>query len=95
MVAIDTLEGVIDGNLWYHYDVSADVLYLCRQSERETETVGEETDDGFILHRPEGSDRVVGITVVSWWKRFGTGVFPDSIAEIHRRIEPLAINLAA
>lgn len=95
MVALETLEGVIDGTLWYHYDVGSDVLYLRLVSERDTATVGEETDDGFILLRDEQTDRVVGMTIVSWWKRFGQGELPDSITQIQRRIEPLAHRLAA
>ncbi|MEX0774277.1 MAG: hypothetical protein WD042_01045 [Phycisphaeraceae bacterium] len=95
MVAIDTLEGVINQTLWYHYDVGSDVLYLRLLSERDTDTVGEETEDGFILLRDEATDRPVGLTVVSWWKRFGEGGLPDSISQIQSRIEPWAKKLAA
>ena len=95
MVAIDTLEGVIDGRLWYHYDVGSDVLYVRLLSDRATVAVGEETEDGFILLRDETTDRAIGVTVVSWWKRFGEGTLPDSISEISRRIEPLTRRLAA
>ena len=44
---------------------------------------------------PSDSDQPVGLTVVSWWKRFGQGALPDSISEIQRRIEPLARKVAA
>jgi hypothetical protein len=95
MVAIETLEGIIDGTLWYHYDVASDVLYLRLLSERNTAAVGEETDEGFILLRDDSTDRPIGLTVVSWWKRFGDGDLPDSISTIQSRIEPWARKLAA
>ncbi len=95
MVAIDTLEGTINGTLWYHYDVSSDVLYLRLKSHQDRDTLGEETDDGFILLRDAESQAPVGITVVNWWERFGAGPLPDSITEIQKRIEPWAEKLAA
>ncbi|MBI4582218.1 MAG: hypothetical protein HY718_21155 [Planctomycetes bacterium] len=95
MVAIDTLEGTIDGTLWYHYDVASDVLYLRLRSHQDRDAVGEETDDGFILLRDAETQDPVGLTVVSWWERFGSGPLPDSIGEIHKWIEPWAEKLAA
>jgi hypothetical protein len=95
MVTVDTLEGIINGAISYHYDVFADVLYLRLLADMETPSIGEETDDGDILLRDEKTDRPIGLTVVSWWKRFGQGSLPDSIAEIQRRIEPLAKKVAA
>jgi len=95
MVTTDTLEGIIDSALSYHYDATNDVLYLRLLSHRDTSAIGEETDDGFILLRDESTDQPVALTVVNWWKRFGHGPLPDSLAEIHRRIEPLAQKLAA
>lgn len=95
MVAIDTLEGLINHSLWYHYDVTDDVLYLRLNARRDAEAVGEETDDGFILLRDAETDEAIGLTVVNWWRRFGHGTLPDSISEIHRLIEPLASKVAA
>ena len=95
MVAIDTLEGTIDGILWYHYDVTSDVLYLRLTSHRDREAVGEETDSGFILLRDAETDEPVGLTVVNWWERFGGGPLPDSISEIQMHIEPWAKRIAA
>ena len=46
MVTTDTVEGVVDGSLWFHYDLTNDVLYLQLLSTRGQETFGEETDDG-------------------------------------------------
>ena len=95
MVVTDTLEGVVDGALWFHYDLTNDVLYVREASQRDASCVGEETSDGLILLRDPRSDRAVGLTVVNWWKRFGQGQIPDSILELQRLIEPWARRVAA
>jgi hypothetical protein len=95
MVTTDTLEGVIDGTLRYHYDVQADVLYLKLVSAEETETYADTTDDGDLLLLDEKSDKPVGLTIISWWKRFGQGTLPDSLREIQQHIEPLGGQIAA
>ncbi len=95
MVTVDTIEGTIDGTLWCHYDIANDVLYLRLLAERETPTFAEETDDGLLLDRRQDNRVVVGLTVVSWWKRFGTGKLPDSIRALAQAIEPWAKKLAA
>ncbi len=95
MVKVDTIEGTVDGVLWCHYDISGDVLYLRRVEDRQAPAYSEETEDGLLLVRRQDNDQVVGITVVSWWKRFGGGQLPDSIHELERAIEPWARKLAA
>lgn len=95
MVTLDTLEGIVNGVLWYHYDVGNDVLYLRLNSCRNTNAVGEETDDGLILLRDAQTDAPIGLTVVNWWQRFGRGPLPDSIGELQRQIEPWAGKIAA
>ena len=95
MGTVDTLEGVLDQVLWYHYDVGNDVLYLRLVSKRMADAYGEETDDGFILLKEVQTHAPIGLTIVSWWKRFGQGAFPDSLSEIQRHIEPWARKLAA
>lgn len=60
-----------------------------------TPTLGEETPDGFVLLRREDDDRAVGLTIVNWWKRFGSGDLPDSLEELGRLIEPLGRRVAA
>ncbi len=95
MAVIETLEGVVAGMMWYHYDVTNDVLYLRLTARRGADAVGEETDDGFILLRDAATDEPVGLTVVGWWRRFGSGDLPDSLREIHGRIEPWLTKLAA
>ena len=104
MATTETIEGMI-GSLWYHYDARNDVLYLRRgvpplpptpptpHSTPATETYGEESDDGLIIHRAESDDAIVAITVVSWWERFGKGLLPDSLQEIAGRVESTARTL--
>jgi hypothetical protein len=95
MVTVDTIEGTVDGVLWCHYDLTNDVLYLRLAAERDTPTFAEETDDGFLLTRSQATRKVVGMTVVNWWKRFGTGRVPDSIRQLAKAIEPWAKRVAA
>lgn len=95
MVVTDTIEGVVDGMLWFHYDLTDDVLYVRLAARRDAVTVGEETPEGYILLRDAETDEPVGMTVVYWWKRFGTGHFPDSLSVIQHLIEPWARRFAA
>ena len=95
MVKTDTIEGIVNDELRFHYDISADVLYLRLVADENRASYGDLTDDGDILLRDQTTDRPIGLTVVSWWKRFGHGLFPDSISEIQRHIEPLARKIAA
>jgi len=95
MVVTDTIEGTIDNALWYHVDLQNDVLYLRLASERNTPTTAEETVDGLLLLRREGDNRPVGLAVVKWWRRFGTGDMPDSSRAVERQIEPWAAKVAA
>ena len=95
MVITDTIEGVVDGTVWFHYDLTNDVLYLRLASRREAGAIGEETADGFVLLRDEQTNEAIGLTVVNWWKRFGEGRRPDSITGLQRLIEPWARRVAA
>jgi hypothetical protein len=94
MVKTDALEGVVDELSRFHYDLFTDVLYIRLLSSDGLAAMGELTDEGDILLREQATARAVGLTVVSWWKRFGTGSLPDSTREISRQIEPLAKRLA-
>lgn len=94
-IITDTLEGVIDGMLWYHYDLPSDVLYLRYAADRDAPTYGEETSDGLLLLKRQNDDQPVGLTVVNWWKRFGSGALPDSIRRLESQIEPWAARVAA
>ncbi len=95
---MDTIEGV-DNSVWYHYDLSNDVLYLRLASKRNQEAFGEETPDGFILLRADDG-AVVGMTVVDYWKRFGSGALRETPlrsleASITARVQSLEYRLAA
>ena len=95
MVTTDTIEGTINGTIAYHYDVFADVLYLSLVEDMNTPAIGDETDDGLIERREESTGRLVGVTIVSWWKRYGNGTLPDSISALHSLIAPWATKVAA
>jgi hypothetical protein len=95
MVSVDTLEGIIDNILWFHYDVGNDVLYLRQSEHRQTDVVGEETPDGFLLMRSLDTNQIVGLEIVNWWKRYGKGPLPDSLAQVAKMIEPWRGRVAA
>ena len=95
MVTVDAIEGTAGDILWYHYDLSSDVLYLRLAKHRDTPTVAEETDEGFLLLRTQDTGEDVGLTVVNWWKRFGEGEIPDSIRALELAIEPWTKRFAA
>ena len=95
MVKTDALEGIINDRYRFHYDLFADVLYVKLLSAEQATTYGDLTDEGDILLRDDKTDEPVGLTVVSWWKRFGDGELPDSIERIQHRIEPWAKRLEA
>jgi hypothetical protein len=90
VVKTDTIEGIVDDRFRFHFDLLSYVLYIRLLSAVDTPSVSELTDEGDILLRDDKTDAVVGLTVVSWWKRFGHGELPDSIAEIQKHVEPLA-----
>ena len=95
MVTLETLEGVLNGEWRYHYDVTADVLYLRLVSAEGVETVGDLNDDDDIVLHSVATDAAVGITVIGWWRRFGGSTsLPDSLTDIERRIAPFAMRLA-
>ena len=95
MVIAGNLEGIVNGCISFHYDLSADVLYLRLIDSADTPTIGEDTPDDLVLFRHEETDDVVGLDVISWWKRFGDGASLDSLREITRRIELMAERLLA
>lgn len=94
MVTTDSLDGTIISTISYHYDIADDVLYLRLVSDRDTQALGEETDDGRIELRAEQTGDLIGITIVRWWKRLGTGPLPDSLRQIERHLEPWARELS-
>jgi len=94
-VITDAIEGVIEGRVWFHYDLASDVLYLRLPDARQAPAVGEERADGTILLRAEDDDRPIGLTVVNWWQRFGEGDLPDSLHALTQHIAPWHKRLAA
>jgi len=95
MVITDTVAGVIDRWLCFHYDLRDDVLYLRSAAHPETSSFGEETADGLILLRNADTDEPLGLTEVSWLKRSGRPGVPDSIGDLSRAIEADAKQLAS
>ena len=73
--------GTVDGAIRFHWDVECDVLYLRLLSRAEAECYGDETDDRFVLLRALDDDAVVGMTIVSYWRRFGVGEPPEASDE--------------
>lgn len=99
MTSFDTIEGVVEETCWFHYDVSNDALYLQllseRRKRRRTPAYGEETPDGLIEFRTD-SGRLIGLTIVNWWKRFGSGTLVDNpLCSLQPQVEALARRLAA
>ncbi|MBI2301946.1 MAG: hypothetical protein HYU66_23840 [Armatimonadetes bacterium] len=67
---MNTIEGIYNGVLRYHYDVSGDVLYLRLLGTVEDEVYGDDEDErGRIPIRSVDTDRLVGFTVWSFWRR--------------------------
>lgn len=95
MVKVDAIEGIVGGNLWFHYDMGNDVLYIRLSNARGGEVVGEETPEGLFMMRDSRTDKPVGLEIVNWWKRFGSGTLPDSIHKVASLIEPWTARLAA
>jgi hypothetical protein len=69
---IETIKGIVDGNIDYHYDVASDVLYLCLVEALGRESYSEDLPDVTLVRDME-TDEVVGLTIISFWKRFGHG----------------------
>lgn len=89
-VVTDTLEGIVGNEVWYHYDLLDDVLYMRRSEDRNESTLVEETQDGLLLLTRKKDGKPVGITSVNWWKKLGHGAPPDSIRMIEATIEAWA-----
>ncbi|MBX3383027.1 MAG: hypothetical protein KF864_05915 [Phycisphaeraceae bacterium] len=98
MAVTDAIEGTIGSGpraLWFHYDITSDVLYLRLAADRTGDTLAEETDQGFLLLRRATDYMPVGLTVTNWWKRFASGTVPDLLSEIGRLIERWAARVLA
>lgn len=90
-LTVEGLDGFIGEDIKYHYDVHNDVMYLRLADKLKVESYGEETDDGLILLRALVGDEVVGITVIAYWTRFGTGRIEDApISHVAENAQDLA-----
>src|ERR1041385_1089768 len=70
-VEIDTLQGVLDDRVWFHLDLTNDVLYLRSQTTRNARVFGEDTPEGFTVPRTNNGE-FTGMTVVNYWRQFGS-----------------------
>ena len=94
MVTTNTIEGIINATLWFHYDVHNDVLHLQFVSTRGQETFGEETSDGLLLFRTD-DEHIAGMTIVDYWKRFGSGDIETlTLSLIQQQVEKAADRLS-
>lgn len=93
MVVAEFLEGAVDDAVSFHYDMVRDVLYLRLLDHKESPAIGEDTSDDLTLFRHEETDEVIGLDVISWWKRFGEGKDLESLREVEDRIEAMAHRL--
>ncbi|MBI5832882.1 MAG: hypothetical protein HZB16_11330 [Armatimonadetes bacterium] len=83
------------GALFYHYDVRNDVLYLRLLAHRDDEVYGEEDASGSHVMRLLDDDQVVGLTVVGYWRQYGTGGDPLSQPDWQQAVERSVAGLGA
>jgi hypothetical protein len=94
-MAIDTIEGVWQDSLSYHYDRFADVLYVERVDAADEEAYGQEEEPGCHMMRSLADDRLVGLTVVGYWRRYGGVSLTDlRAADLERKLEAYVGELA-
>ena len=60
--------------------MEGDVLYLQLLAKRGQEMFGEDTENGLYLMRTADGE-ACGLTIVSWWKRFGKGKVESATLE--------------
>jgi hypothetical protein len=88
VIEIDTLQGILGDSIWFHFDLSNDVLYLRDKATRKDPAFGEENSEGFtVLHTNNGE--FAGMTIVNYWRRFGSGDLRR--ASIHTVKERVAV----
>lgn len=89
-VEVDTLQGVLDGNIWFHLDLSNDVLYLRDQATRNVALIGEESPEGYTVLRTQDG-HLAGMTIVNYWRRFGsTAIDFATIQAVKERVSAMA-----
>ncbi|MBK8395047.1 MAG: hypothetical protein IPL26_07340 [Leptospiraceae bacterium] len=93
MVITDTIEGIINNLIWFHYDLLNDVLYIRKKDFLKKDTFSEQRNDGILVITASDSETPVGYTVVNWWKKSEKKEIPDSLKEITSLIESYTIRL--
>ena len=87
-MAVDTIEGVWQDSLRYHYDVTGDVLYLRLISRLEDEVYAEEDENGVFVLRSLGDDSIVGMKIVGYWRQYGAeGSTLGELADWQQRLD--------
>src|SRR5690349_5473812 len=91
-IEIDTLQGVLDGHIWFHLDMTNDVLYLRSKTTRNIPVFGEETPEGFTVLRTD-KGQFAGMTIVNYWRRFGSDDLDTAtIQTVKERVSAWAQN---
>lgn len=93
-MAVETIEGVWQDVLHYHYDVPRDVLYLRLNSRRDEEVYGEEDDHGFYVMHSLADDTIVGMTIVDFWQQHGEAPSPALQSDLVQRLEQSVADLS-
>jgi hypothetical protein len=90
-LTIDRLDGFVGEDIRYHFDVRSDVMYVRLADKMQSESYGEEMDDGLIVLRTLANDELVGVTVVGYWERFGSGRVEDTpVIEVVAGVQKVA-----
>lgn len=74
---LETMEGATADGIHYHLDVESDVLYLRLADRRWDETYSDEDEAGYFIVRDMESNAIIGLTILSYWKRFGGRLLSD------------------
>jgi hypothetical protein len=85
---IDTLEGTVGPDVWFHLDLTGDVLHLALIGTGEIPSRNVETSEGWREIRTQEGDELVGVILDGWGKRHG-GLAPDNVLKQGERLEAL------
>jgi hypothetical protein len=93
-VTARSVEGVWENALHYHLNLDNDVLCVRLLSNMDTEAYDEDTPEGLTLLRALDDDAVVGMVIISYWKRFGEGdVAGTTLRALEKKVEQFAGHL--
>ena len=96
----EAIEGVWQVCLSYHYDGFADVLYVARSDALDEEAYGDESEPGCHVMRSLADNRLTGVALVGYWRRYGSGSLTELPAadlrgKLEAHVSALAPRLAA